>query len=118
MIGDVFFFNEDAAGIWRFEPEHVPQGDGLAAARSAEDDEDFAAINLEVDPAQNLLRAIRLLDVLELDEEVARMASPFRHCPRLGATVWNHRCFGPHKTNRKTSLRKKPIINTVIQPLT
>ena len=87
MIGDVFVLDDDAAAVGRFQSEHVPQRDRLAAARSAEDDQDFAAVDLEVGAAQHLLVAVRLVDVAELDEEIARMAPPVRRVARLGAAV-------------------------------
>ena len=87
MIGDVFVFDDDAAGVGRFQSEHVPQRDRLAAARSAEDDQHFAAIDLEIGAAQHLLRAVRLVDVAELDEEIARMPPAIGRFARLGAAV-------------------------------
>src|SRR5206468_7704118 len=45
MIGDVFVFDDDAAAVRRFQSEHMPQRDRLAAARSAEEDRKSTRLN-------------------------------------------------------------------------
>ena len=118
MIGDVFILDDDAAAVRRFQSEHVPQRDRLAAPRSAEDDQDFAAVDLEIGAAQHLLVSVRFVDVAELDEEIARMPPSVRRLARLGAAVGSDGRFSHQKMKRKTFVRKKSRINTVIDAVT
>src|SRR5207237_1475841 len=106
-IGDVLFLDDDAAGVGRLQAEHVPQRDGLARAGAAEDHQHLAAENGEARAAQHLLRAVGLVDVVELDEGLARHAATFS-----GRNVRHYRA------RRNSFVRKKSMINTVIAPVT
>src|ERR1043165_1072892 len=106
-IGDVLFLDDDASRVRRLEAEHVPQSDGFSGAGAAEDDEDFAAEDGEARAAQHLLRAIGLVDVVKLDEGLARYTAAF-----------DRRDVGHQNTRRNSLVRKKSMIKTVIAPVT
>jgi hypothetical protein len=86
-IGHVFFFHDHAPRVGRLEAEHVPEGDRLAGAGAAEDDQHFPAVDRQARAAQHVLRAVRLRDVDELDERLARDAAPVGRGALDGAAV-------------------------------
>ena len=77
-IGNVFFLDDDTAGVGSFEAEHVPKRHRLARARTAKDDHDLAAIHSDVRTAQNLFRSVCFVDVLKFDEGLAGGPPPLR----------------------------------------
>ena len=66
-VGGVFAAEVDAAGVGRFQAGNDAQQRGLAAARGAEQREQFARSDVEVDVAQGLERAEVLVDVADFN---------------------------------------------------
>src|ERR1700694_680416 len=64
-----------------------------------------------------MLRPIRLVDVDELDENVASHPPPLRRGARVNASIRGNR-FGHQKKSRKSLVKKKSMIKTVIAPET
>ena len=74
---DVVAVDEDVPGHRVIEPDHVLQQRALAAARAAEDHEDLAAPDLEVDVLQNGHALVAGGEVLDADDDVfAHAVSP------------------------------------------
>ena len=105
-------------GVGRLEAEHVPQRDRLAGARAAEDHQHLAAVDLQARAAQDLLRAVGLVHVLELDERLARRGGGGRSCRAPTARRSVISGLGHQKMNRNSLVRKKSMIRTVIAPVT
>src|SRR5439155_1992846 len=112
-----FSLHDDPSGVGSFQAQHVPQGDRLARSRSAQDDHDLAPEHGDVGPAQDLLRAVGFVNLLQLDKRLARRAPPFRGRSRLGASVgrWS---VGHQNANRNSLVRKKSMIKTVMALMT
>src|SRR4029079_18979206 len=72
---------EDPAGVDWLEQIDSAKQRALAAAARADDDEDFARRNLEIDPVEHDEVAEALVDVLELDRRGVRAARRLMNDP-------------------------------------
>ncbi len=65
--GDILAMEHDAAAVRRFQPGDDAQQAGLAAAGRAEQGDQFAALDVQVDRLQRLELAEALVDVTDFD---------------------------------------------------
>ncbi|GMA87618.1 hypothetical protein GCM10025868_28680 [Angustibacter aerolatus] len=98
LVGDVAVTDEDAAGVDVLETREHPQGGGLAAAGGADEDEELAVLDLEVEGVHGGLVApgvhARRLVVRDSghDESIPSPAGTCRTIRVKGAVVRD----GPH----------------------
>src|SRR5262245_32226529 len=93
LVRHVCAVHHDATAAHGLESSHDPQGGGLAGARGAQQDEELARFDGEIDAMQHGGRAVAFYDTLETDA-AARAARGHRRPPPLTAptvspfTMW------------------------------
>ena len=81
--GDLLAAHDDPSGVDRLEQVHAAQERRLPRARSADEADDLVLGELEVDPAQHLELAERLVHALERELRRSRSPQPPASCRRL-----------------------------------